>query len=231
MHWSDSFRLVPLGTSRNWLDSELVEPTGSTGSNQNPVGKIGEISYCLAYTVIQNFWSESNRFRLEPAGHSKDLAPSMGQGLQSAFQAPLSSMMPASSPTHGIRSTGHHSWASMGLLSLPMSMKTSNTIQVCQSGGPPVLRRAFMPLWPVKWTRSCKMVKVIFTWVMATYAGDNLHVKFVSNLRKTEFIEVAKECNVPSNAGCIGMGYSKVGIFSRISYLQGHLLLWGLEKV
>jgi len=60
---SDQFRLVPLGTGRNWLDSEPVEPTGSTGSDQNPVGKIGEISYCLAYTVIKNFWSESNRFQ------------------------------------------------------------------------------------------------------------------------------------------------------------------------
>ena len=143
------------------------------------------------------------------------LAPSMGHSLRSAFQAPSSSMMPASSPTHGIGSTGHHSRASMGPPSLPMSMKTSNTIQleVHRSGGPPVLRSAFMPPRPVKWTRSCEMVKVAFTRVMATYAGDGLHVKFVSNPRKTEFIEVAKEYNVPGNAGRIGMGYSKVGIY------------------
>ena len=65
---SDRFRPVPLGTGRNWSDSEPVEPTGSTGSDRNPVGKIGEISYCLAYTVIQNFRSESNQFQPVPIG-------------------------------------------------------------------------------------------------------------------------------------------------------------------
>ena len=50
------------------MDLEPVEPTSSTGSDWNPVGKIGEISYCLAYTVIQNFRSESNRFQPVPIG-------------------------------------------------------------------------------------------------------------------------------------------------------------------
>ena len=65
MHWADSFR--PVLTGSTWYQLELI------GSDWNLVGKIGEIFYCLAYTVIQNFQLESNWIWLEPLGHSKDL--------------------------------------------------------------------------------------------------------------------------------------------------------------
>jgi len=71
---SDQFRSVPLGTSRNWLDSEPVEPTGSTGSDQNPVGKIPTVWPILWSKISNRNPTSFNRFWSEPAGHSKDLA-------------------------------------------------------------------------------------------------------------------------------------------------------------
>jgi len=68
---------------------ELVEPTGSTGSDRNPVGKIGEISYCLAYTVIQNFRSEFNQFQPVPIGTcgAQQRPPRFGNGQKKAADA------------------------------------------------------------------------------------------------------------------------------------------------
>ena len=89
---------------------------------------------------------------------------------------------------------------------------------------PRILRSAFIP--QRQWTRTCEMVTLNFCRTSATYSPqDGLLVRFSNQRDKTETIEIAKDHESSDDAGFIGKGYTKRGVYVCDFYFQNWQLL------
>ena len=80
----------------------------------------------------------------------------------------------------------------------------------------PVLRSAFqMPSNSTKWTRSPRMEKLPFIRRVAVYEFKGLDVNFILS-DKEESLEIALDFEA-GDAGSIGKGFSKIGIYVRLA--------------